>query len=160
MADSHLITPFPAEINRYYFGTWLSGFTDGEGCFRLYLNGATKTPAAKFAISLRRDESDILQLIHSYFLCGAVDLRDPKPPSKPQAVFRVDKGIDLATIIVPHFEQFPLMAKKRLDFGLWAQAVRLIYSVSLRPIRLRWTEEDRNQFYDLQDTLHEQREYR
>jgi hypothetical protein len=160
MANSHPITPFPAEIDRNYFGAWLSGFTDGEGCFRLYLNGATKTPAAKFAISLRRDELSILTLIHSYLKCGAVDLRNPHPPSKPQAVFRIDKGVDLATIVVPHFERFPLMAKKSMDFGLWAQAVKLIYSVSLRPIRLRWTKEDRNQFYDIQDTLHEQREYR
>ncbi len=155
-----MITPFPADIDRDYFGAWLSGFTDGEGCFRLYLNGKTKTPAAKFAISLRRDELDTLLLIQSYLSCGAVDLRDPHPPSKPQAVFRIDKGVDLATILLPHFERFPLIAKKSGDFCHWKRAVELIYTVSCRPIKLRWTSEDRNTFYDIQAALHEQREYR
>src|SRR6185295_12914380 len=31
------IPPFPPEINRVAFGNWLSGLTDGEGCFFLGL---------------------------------------------------------------------------------------------------------------------------
>ena len=29
------IPPFPGQTNRHYFAVWLSGFTDGEGCFSL-----------------------------------------------------------------------------------------------------------------------------
>ncbi len=160
MAIKYSITPFPSHIDRNYFGAWLSGFTDGEGCFRLYLNGKTKTPAAKFAISLRRDDIVTLSLIQSYLSCGAVDLRNPHPPSKPQAVFRIDKISDLATVLVPHFEKFPLFAKKDGDFLLWKRAVNLIYVVNQRPIKLRWTDDDRASFYDIQEALQEQRVYR
>ena len=138
----------------------MSGFTDGEGCFRLYLNGNTKTPAARFFISLRKDDESVLFIIQSYLACGAVDHNERPLPSKPQSLFRVDKIADLAGIVVPHFEHFPLMAKKLMDFGLWRQAVEIIYTVNHRPIRTRWTVGERQQFYDIQDALHEQREYR
>jgi hypothetical protein len=160
VATSDPITPFPADIDRDYFGAWLSGFTDGEGCFRLYLNGLTRTPAAAFVIALRDDDKNVLALIRSFLSCGSVNIKKRILPSKPQATFRVDRIADLATLIVPHFERFPLVAKKAMDFGLWKQGVSLIYAVNHRPIRLRWTKEDRQQFYDIQDSLCEQRRYK
>ncbi len=41
----------------------------------------------------------------------------------------------LANIIVPHFDKFPLFAKKKNDYAIWREAVLFIYSVFLRERR-------------------------
>ncbi len=168
MAASDPITPFPPDIDRDYFGAWLSGFTDGEGCFQLTVDKRNLVPHANFIISLRKDDEKILQLIQSYLRCGTITFKPLRPTSKPLAVFSVGKITDLATIIVPHFERFPLIAKKVEDFWFWSQGVKIISTVTSRPRQYggptrqlpRWTDADRNAFYDLQDALCEQRKYR
>ncbi len=180
MVNANSITPFPTDIDRLYFGSWLSGFTDGEGCFCLFYNTdpryRSKTPVATFHIKLRKDDTSALLLVQSYLLCGSIQHGKARPPSKPQTTFFVSKISDHINTIIPHFERFPLLAKKREDFALWRRGVELIHTVTQRPHRFlndpscsfgggkrhisRWTEEDYNKFNDIQDALHEQREYR
>ncbi len=66
------IPPFPPELNREHFASWLSGFTDGEGSFNVELgkqfNGRFM-PSARLTISQRADDVAILRLIHSFSLC-------------------------------------------------------------------------------------------
>jgi len=184
MTTNNSIPPFPSDIDREYFGAWLSGFTDGEGCFCLFYrtdprwsgNGRSgKTPTATFHIKLRSDDTDILLLIRSYLSCGNIQFGKARPPSKPQTTLHVGRTADLKRVIIPHFERFLLMAKKRADFEVWKRGVELIHSVMQRPPRFlsgssctfgggkrlpNWTEKDYTLFSDIQDTLHEQRQYR
>lgn len=172
--DCSLIPPFPSDINRDYFGAWLSGFTDGEGSFILYLNN-NAVPYAKFTIKLRRDDKNILRLIQSYFGCGTLcdtrntGGRDYSANRCPCTVFNVYSIIDLVNVIIPHFNRFTLLAKKASDFRLFKKAVELIYTVHCRSQSGRgrgkgktpkWTEQERSDYHDIQNSLREKREYR
>lgn len=135
MATKHFITPFPPEIDRTYFGAWLSGFTDGEGCFRLGFY--KRLPYARFHISLRDDDSSILELIRSFFGCGTPVMHHKKSARKtrpisdkeaPTASYGVKNIQSLHDVVIPHFVNYPLLAKKGNDFIIWSDAVRFLYN--------------------------------
>lgn len=175
MAKANLIAPFPTDINREAFGHWLSGFTDGEGCFMLGIHNRNwqgyhgLVPFANFIIGLRADDEAVLRLIQSYFQCGILDYRPRSNNNgKPQFVLRVRNIPELSNIVVPHFDRFPLYAKKKRDFLIWREAVMLFSEIMKRPYRRRthgrgmspkWTAEERSHFKRLHDSLREQRAY-
>lgn len=177
MAKANLtqpIPPFPTDIDRTAFGHWLSGFTDGEGCFALgrserMHNGARYVvPAACFSIGLRADDGPVLQLVHSFFQCGALVFFSRTNHGNPMYVFRSRKISDLANIISPHFVAHPLFAKKSRDFTIWKQAVDLMSEVISRPYTRRpsgrgmapkWTTQERAQFEQLCAELRDQRTF-
>ncbi len=185
MAKSHSskpIPPFPADIDRNAFGNYLSGFTDGEGCFmlafhessRLCRSGNTYTRLhfdARFTILLRLDDLAILETIQSYFGCGKIFHHLHRPASSPQANFEVRKPKDLFLSVIPHFDQYPLRAKKARDYVIWRRGVELAYRVWQKPSRARkgpgkskgwhtrWTDEEKNEFFGLVAALKEQRKF-
>lgn len=126
-----MIEPFPSDIDRTTFGAWLSGFVDGEGCFYLALAKGRycRTPKAEMAIQLRVDDAPVLRLIQSFWQCGrlnnVVHLRGVR--------LTVSKIKDLSRIVVPHFDRFPLFAKKRKDFVIWKKAVEMLDQINDRP---------------------------
>ena len=134
------IQPFPDNIDRNHFASWLSGFTDGEASFTLALqtrkNCKRRDPTARFFIGLRADDDKILHTIQSFFQCGYIHY-SRKPTSKvnnakPVCMFHVGRISDLMLKIVPHYERYPLIAKKANDFDIWKPAVAIAYQVSLR----------------------------
>lgn len=142
-----MVPPFPPEIDRAEFGAWLSGFIDGEGCFSLQMTrwkGRVGCFAA-LTISLRDDDEEVLALIRSYWQCGNISKR--RAPqwterSSPQARYTVSGWTDSSTIVLPHFDRFPLLSKKRYDFEIWREAVLFAKKVSERPTVRKWLEED------------------
>jgi hypothetical protein len=147
MAKANPIPPFPADLDRDAFGHWLSGFTDGEACFWVGSNrSASMVKAigkpyrmAWFTIKLRADDSDILRLIQSYFQCGRfvtnMENGCKVPNARPQVGFTVARVEDLHNVIVPHFDRYPLRAKKARDFQIWKRAVAILHSVKSDRIR-------------------------
>lgn len=174
--------PFPADIDRDAFGHWISGFSDGESTFQLRAQrdpGTGKAhPIALFRIALRADDSDVLALIQSYWGCGTLIRFQYKPSdtlnANPHATFSVLKVGDLFGVVIPHFERYPLMAKKRNDFMIWRQGVELMAAVQSRPLSYRpgrsrnrhggtypkWTAAERERFISLSELLRETRRYR
>lgn len=111
------------------FGTWLAGFTAGEGCF--LINKDTRRNkhinyTCRFVITLRDDDSPILEEIHKTLGIGIIrDLpAHPGNPrnAQPQTTFRVLTINDCAKL-VELFEKYPLRAKKQQDFSIWKLAV-------------------------------------
>ncbi len=129
MAQSQSIPPFPENIDRRHFASWISGFADGEGCFVIAWKSAKARGAEPFfAIMLRSDDSPSLRLIQSFWQCGSIYVGKKVRTSqtknaKLQTEFRVGKRSDLVNVVIPHFEQFPLIAKKSRDFLIWKEAV-------------------------------------
>lgn len=174
MAAGQSIPPFPPNLDRNHFAAWLSGFVDGEGCFRLGLccvtPGRPKTPHATLEIRLRLDDFDVLRLIRSYFGCGNLYVkRASKPQWHPNCNYHVKRIADLSGIIVPHFERYPLLAKKRLEFSIWKEGVALIQSVVSRGRRgsdcgrqggrVNWADAELSRFVALHSALRSQREF-
>lgn len=166
IVENGLILPFPETIDRNSFGWYLSGFTDGEGCFALLLDtrtdGKQPTPYASFAINLRRDDDGILKLTQSYFQCGS--LVYGKTRNLCSLRFRTLQELP---VVLHHFENFPLFAKKRKDFVVWRDGVKLLLAVSKkRQIRsqrhgssYKWTEDEYNFFVSLKDELEQGRKF-
>lgn len=74
-----------------------------------------------FAIELRKDDVEILQLIKDTFQCGSITYSQ-----KGAARYQAAHLDDLRNKIIPFFEASPLLGKKRLDFGLWKEAVNIL----------------------------------
>lgn len=173
MAKAQYIAPFPDDIDRIAFGSWLSGFVDGEGCFYLQIErrkgNKLQSPRACFRITLRHDDLATLQLIQSFWRCGILTPYRERKRSKPIADFHVMRLEDVASVVVPHFQQFPLFGKKRRDYLAWVQAVSLISAVRERGDAYRfnarrcgatkWTHAEVCHFIELADALKHSRRY-
>ena len=177
--DQAILSDSPQFLNDDDFGNWLSGFTDGEGCFRLKIvthkSGRAKGYVrckAEFIIALRIDDEPILQMIRSYFGCGSfhIDLNQRKSENTHPALRYVVGGISHChSRIVPHFEKYLLRAKKANDFQVWKQGVALCYKVHRRVQRRlgwrygtlpKWLPEEKEQFSQHCETLKEVRSFK
>jgi hypothetical protein len=87
------------------------GITDGEGNFSVNIQkGVNVNPkvALTFKIDQKEDSAGILYDLARYFNCGKVvsDNRGFKS-------FRVTKLTDIINIIIPHFNNHPLVTSKQ-----------------------------------------------
>ena len=105
------------------FGYWLSGFIDGEGSFNIAKNGRGARYCS-FRLALHSDDAPILREIESRLPVGSVWVGHPPSQRGPRAVWTVQSK-DGCMALVETLERFPLRAKKRRDFEVWARAVRL-----------------------------------
>lgn len=108
---------------------WLVGFSDGEGCFHIGIsrNKTMKSGyqvIAEFTIVQHVRDLALLEAIRDYLNCGVVkrnrgksaDLPDSSNRINQRWSFCVRKLDDHINIIIPMFEQVPLVSQKRLDF--------------------------------------------
>lgn len=139
------------------FGWYLTGLTDGEGCFLL----CPQKPNGKavgwrwmvrFDIVMRDDESENIAAIAKRMACGKVHWRKGGAPCRKPAVgespeqvpkanprvgwwvFRID---ELANRVVPQFDRFPLQFKKAKDFATWREAILILHDIHLRVLRMK-----------------------
>ena len=107
---------------------WVVGFVDGEGCFCVSVHHnplcARRTGGWQlhpvFQVSQHQRHRAVLEELSSFFACGRVR---PKGPKSSVLAFAVDSLQALEGLILPFFEQYPLVVKQR-DFRLFAEIVR------------------------------------
>lgn len=165
--------------NHDAFGNWISGFTDGEGHFQLFWQKyktrrwlrIKRNGNAVFAITLRHDDLAILEQIQSFWGAGNINAYHyENNKRKPFSRLAVHGVKTLKKIIVPHFERYPLRAKKARDFLIWKEGIELLYRVNCRPMEhkqgkrnmgfaQKWTEKELAEFNVLVTTLKAQRRY-
>lgn len=110
---------------------YITGFTEGEGCFAISIckhkTKSTKRDAnLLYEIELRGDEKPILELIQKRLNCGRIlMLNYDRYGWKPHVKLMVKKQSDIFYKIIPFFKQFPLQGKKGKDFKLFCQAAEL-----------------------------------
>lgn len=107
---------------------WISGFTNGEGCFtyftktRVNKNGKTvKDYSLVFEISQRTQDIDTLNSIVSYFKLGKIYTE-----SSGVSRYRLGTKDKIVSVILPHFDKYPLHGYKALQLSAWSKVVCLL----------------------------------
>jgi len=109
------------DLNPYF----VTGFSDAEGSFGFRVR---KNPKLKvgwevipyFFINLHIKDISILLDVKNFFGVGNIS------SSKESAIYQVNSLKDLLTVIIPHFQLYPLLTKKKADFLLFNLAIELI----------------------------------
>ena len=106
-------------VNNIWNPGWITGFTEGEGCFfvRLYKSSMSNLGlAVQLAFSITQDKRDmaLLEAVKKYFKCGRAKKRDDSS-LEGSADYIVNSFKDIEGIIMPHFEKYPLKGHKHLD---------------------------------------------
>lgn len=112
-------------------GDYIAGLADGEGCFVLKFRRDVKRRKssqsvyfywdAEFAMMLREDDRDLLELVKSALGCGRISIN-----SYGGARFAINTIDDLVNIVIPFFKKYPLYGKKQHDLKLWEEGIMIL----------------------------------
>ena len=113
--------------SREFLSAYISGYADGEGCFTVSIAPRAKLLAGwevrpSFSVSQNGDRAEVLYAIQAYFGCGSI-----RPDRSDKTVkWETRRLEDLLDRVVPHFERYPLLSGKRVDFERFAAVCRLM----------------------------------
>jgi hypothetical protein len=109
-------------INLPLSSWFVTGFTDGEGCFwiSIFKDKAYRRVKLYFEIHIHKKDLAILEEIKQIFIVGKIYKKNDNTIS-----FLVTSIKDLQ-VIREHFDKYPLHTKKRADFELWKKAFNII----------------------------------
>jgi hypothetical protein len=112
---------------------WVTGFTDGEGSFSLKVSKSISTRSGynvtpEFKIELHNRDILILRKIHAFFGIGTIN----EYADRNKASYSVQSAKDMAKIIIPHFDKYPLLTQKQADFLLFKEAINLLLTGKAR----------------------------
>jgi hypothetical protein len=105
---------------------WITGFTDGEGCFHVGIFNNKKMFTGKqiqleFTIIQHKRDVKILHKIKQFFKCGTV-----KSNHADRYCFKVKNFKHINEIIIPFFEKYRLLTIKGIMFRKFAYVANLI----------------------------------
>lgn len=103
---------------------WFIGFSDAEGSFiisqRSTKGAAENTIKLIFQISLHKDDIDVLYKIQNRLQIGVVR------QIKNIAYFRVIKQKDILNVLIPIFQQYPLLSTKNMHLHVFSKAAYIM----------------------------------
>ena len=106
---------------------FVTGLTDGEGCFCVSFARRSKMRMGievrpSFALSLTERDRSLLQDLQAFFGCGAIR------HSRSDRTFKFESRSvgELVELVVPHFERYPLRGNKARSFEGFARVCRMV----------------------------------
>ena len=116
------------ERRKMDFNSFVSGFTEGEGCFCVSFNQRSKLKTnievrPSFSISQNKKNLELIKRIHQNFGCGSIRFSKNDQNYK----FEVRSITDLVKKIIPFFRKYPLVGTKKSDFEKFSQVCDSIY---------------------------------
>jgi hypothetical protein len=98
---------------------------DGEGSFYFVVSKDANRKTGWqvqliFKISLAKSDKVLLERIKAHFGVGEIYT------TENSSNYKVVSLKDLTSVIIPHFEQYPLVTQKRADFELFKSLVELM----------------------------------
>ena len=106
---------------------FVSGLTEGEGCFCIALALRSKLRTGlevrpSFSLSLNERDLELLRDLQAFFGCGWIR------ESKTDRTFKYEARSvdDLLDPIIPHFERHPLRGSKATSFAAFRNVCRMI----------------------------------
>jgi hypothetical protein len=113
----------PANIHGIITAWFITGFTDGEGTFGVYFIKKNKnlklgmTFIPLFQIGVHKKDEELLKEIKEVGFKGIGSITY----NKDMAFFKVQSLKDILTVVIPHFDKYPLMTQKRADYLLFRE---------------------------------------
>ena len=105
----------------------ITGFTDAEGGFycSILIKDNNKIKL-EFKIVQKKHSQNILHEIKNYFNCGSVVIDNRKSDTLK---YHVTSLSDIINIIIPHFENFPCLTSKYLNYNHWKQIAFILKKI-------------------------------
>jgi hypothetical protein len=113
--------------SREFLSAYISGYVDGEGCFTVSISPRAKLLVGwevrpSLSVSQNGDRAEVLRMLEAYFGCGSI-----RPDRSDKTVkWETRRLNDLVERVIPHFERYPLLSGKRLDFERFGAVCRLM----------------------------------
>jgi hypothetical protein len=113
--------------SREFLSAYISGYVDGEGCFTVSISPRASLRVGwevrpSFSVSQNGDRAEVLHALQAHFGCGSI-----RPDRSDRTLkWETRRLKDLLERVIPHFETFPLLSGKRLDFERFAGVCRLM----------------------------------
>ena len=113
--------------SREFLSAYISGYVDGEGCFTVSISPRAKLLVGwevrpSLSVSQNGDRAEVLHAVQAYFGCGSI-----RPDRSDKTVkWETRRLEDLVERVIPHFERYPLLSGKRLDFERFSAVCRLM----------------------------------
>jgi hypothetical protein len=110
-----------------YLSPYITGYADGEGCFTVSIAPREKILVRwevrpSFSVSQNRDRAEVLLLLEDYFGCGSI-----RPDRSDRTLkWETRRLVDILDRVIPHFERYPLLSSKRLDFEAFATICKMM----------------------------------
>jgi hypothetical protein len=122
---SHFSTLVPARLRQPLNPYYVTGFTDGEGCYFIGIHSDSNYKTgyrvkASFQIGLHEKDLALLEQIQSFFGVGKITKLGAE-----SVQFRVTALEDL-NVIVNHFDHYPLLTRKQSDYLLFKEVINLM----------------------------------
>jgi hypothetical protein len=110
---------------------WITGFTDGEGCFTVSIiknrnvkNGKRWQVFPEFVVTQSESSIQSLELFKKYFQCGYINRNKRKDGRKEDLLRYCVRSLDdLRNIIIPFFEANQLQTYKKNDFLIFKKII-------------------------------------
>lgn len=104
---------------------YVSGFTEGDGCFTVNISSKTKQVIAYYIIELHKREVTLLSSIQKFFGgAGTTNLA----LSRNTARFTISRKSDLINKVLPHFDAHKLQGNKLKNYLIFREIVLLLDS--------------------------------
>jgi hypothetical protein len=113
--------------SREFLSAYISGYVDGEGCFTVSISPRAKLLAGwevrpSLSVSQNGDRAEVLHAIQAYFGCGSI-----RPDRSDRTLkWETRRLEDILGRVIPHFESYPLLSGKRLDFERFAAVCKVM----------------------------------
>ena len=117
-----------SKLSNEQFAVYISGYVDGEGSFSISIYRRTKLNIGwevrpSFSVCQKREKNEVLELMLLYFKCGSIRncITDDVDHYEVRSID------SLITTIIPHFEKYPLLSSRQLEFEYFKAICYLVY---------------------------------
>ena len=125
----------PGAVNqqeRPGFEQWVVGFVDGEGCFSISVvrNAGCRLGwqvQHEFSVTQAEPSQPALEELIEFFGCGKIIENNRRDNHRYRLMrYSVKRRSDLIGVIIPFFEEHPLITAKQKDFEYFCEAVSIM----------------------------------
>lgn len=113
--------------NNLLFHPWyITGLTDSEGSFSCYMQRSTANKISvslEYKITQKSHSSNVLYDIQNYFSAGSVVIDNRITDTKKFHITNLNLILEK---IIPHFDNYPCLSSKNLNFQDWKKVANLI----------------------------------